>query len=243
MIVGSLVLVVALYAMSVWRRGGDAEPPPAHAASGAPVLPADDGTYEALGPDLAERAAGLEEQLGGASSDSARSRLRQQLVDLFVQEGRFDHAGRLLEEIARENPTADAWTLAGNFHYDWMESTGEGPGKVIAARRAIRAYLASLELEPDNLDVRTDLGAAYLNDPGNSMEAVLQTNRVLEADPTHVQANFNKGVMLVQIGRLDRAIEQFEKVRSLTDPDSEISLRAHEAEERVRAMMSDAAAG
>jgi Flp pilus assembly protein TadD len=151
----------------------------------------------------------------------------------------MDHAGKVQEQIAEESPSAEAWELAGNLHFDWMQTRVNDGERIASATRAIRSYLAALELDPDNLDVRTDLGVAYLNDPANAMEAVLQTNLVLEADPDHVQANFNKGIMLVQIGRLDDAIGQFQKVQQLTERDSEVFRRAVEAEGRVQAMMEE----
>jgi tetratricopeptide (TPR) repeat protein len=101
------------------------------------------------------------------------------------------------------------------MHFDWMENQ-QGDERVKAAQRAARDYEKALAIDPDNLDVRTDLGVAYLNDPSSPMLAIQNTNMVLEADSNHVQANFNKGVMLAQIGRTQEAIHHFQKVVRLS---------------------------
>jgi cytochrome c-type biogenesis protein CcmH/NrfG len=113
------------------------------------------------------------------------------------------------------------------MHFDWMEGQS-GPERVKSAQRAARAYEKALELDPDNLDVRTDLGVAYLNDPSSPMLAIQNTNQVLEADSNHVQANFNKGVMLAQIGRTQEAVRLFEKVIQLSDPGEPAHERAQQ---------------
>ena len=98
------------------------------------------------------------------------------------------------------------------------------------SQKAVAAYQAALDMNPDNLDVRTDMAIAYLYDPQNSMLAIQETNRVLESDSLHIQANFNRGIMLNQINRTDQAIEQFEKVKRIVgDPEDPVYQRAENA--------------
>jgi lipoprotein NlpI len=66
------------------------------------------------------------------------------------------------------------------------------------------------------------------------MMAIQETNRVLESDSLHIQANFNRGIMLSQINRLDQAIEQFETVkRIIGDPQDPVYQRAQDAIARL----------
>ena len=90
------------------------------------------------------------------------------------------------------------------------------------------AYEQVVALEPDNLGVRTDLATAYLN-TGSPMKGVTEIKQVLEADSTHLDANFNYGLMLWRIGRNDQAATQFEKVMDLAGDPSEHYSRASEA--------------
>jgi cytochrome c-type biogenesis protein CcmH/NrfG len=63
----------------------------------------------------------------------------------------------------------------------------------------------------------------------NPMRAIDEINHVLEQDPDHLQANFNRGIMLAQIGRTDQALEQFERVLSLAEAGTPAYQRASEA--------------
>lgn len=223
----SLLVVVGLYLVTLWSKDRPAPPASdtlANTQSGAsdetiapPVAPLD--------PGVAAQVEAAEAALAAAPDEAARAAARQDLVSLYVSNNRIDKAADVQMQVAEENPTPENWALAGNMYYDWMEQQ-QGASRTFAAKQAIAAYQKALALEPDNLDVRTDMAVAYLNDPDNPMEAVQQTNKVLEQDPNHLQANFNKGVMLGQIGRLDQAITQFDRVMTLAEPGSQPFERA-----------------
>jgi len=226
---GGIVAVLAMYALTVLSK--DSEPPPTEAVVAESPAPAG---YLPEDRTLASQSDALKSAISSSDDAGMRGDLLRQLVDLYVQNGRLDLAGREQVTIAETDNTAEAWTLAGNLHFDWMERQS-GPERVKSSQRAAAAYKRSLELEPGNLDVRTDLGVAYLNDPASPMFAVQETNAVLEADSNHVQANFNKGIMMLQIGRNDEAIQRFEKVMNLTEVGSPAHERASEILTQVTA--------
>jgi ribosomal protein L40E len=231
LLAGGVVLVVVLYGITQFSKSRPAETSPPPAARQDDLS---SGDYLPEDSDLAARAQEIR-SAAGAEADTARAlALRAELVELYAGGGRLDLAGREQVIIAEQKNDADDWTTAGNLHFDWMERQS-GPEQIRSAQRAAAAYVKSLEIEPGNLDVRTDLGVAYLNDPASPMLAIRETNSVLESDPNHVQANFNKGVMLIQIGRSADAIEHFELVKSLTDPSSPAHERAIAILEQVRA--------
>ncbi|HEY5565009.1 MAG TPA: zinc-ribbon domain-containing protein [Rhodothermia bacterium] len=217
-VTAAIAAVIALYLLSVFTGGPSATTPavqpsaPAAASSGADIdayLPEDAGLANSLSDTKAA--------IAGETDLTRKQALLEELVQSYAGAGRLDLAGRQQEALAAELNTSEAWATAGNMHFDWMEGQS-GPERVKAAQRAARAYEKALEFDGSNLDVRTDLGVAYLNDPSSPMLAIQNTNQVLEADSNHVQANFNKGVMLAQIGRTDEAIRLFRKVMQLSAP-------------------------
>ncbi len=222
-----ILLVVGLYMITVVSKemgGGSAAPPPvAQAAPQAAPLPA----------DVAEQAEALQaeiDQLTGA----AQLEKRRELVSLYIREERYDLAAEEQERIAEAENTEDAWVLVGNLNYDWMERQSSAD-RAVFAKRAIAGYQRALEINPDNLDVRTDMAIAYMYDPDNPMKAIQETNKVLERNPDHVQANFNRGIMLMQINRMDEAVSQMEKVKRLVnDPDDPVYQRAERVLEMIR---------
>lgn len=81
--------------------------------------------------------------------------------------------------------------------------------------RATRYYESYLNVEEDP-GARTDLAAAYFYS-GKTDQAIQTVNQVLAANPEHVKANFNLGIMLWQgRGDLPSARRQFERVIELT---------------------------
>lgn len=179
-----------------------------------------------------QRVDSLQTAIDRAASGEEARRLREELVRVFTHAGRYDRAGEVQEAVAEQLETAEAWARSGNFYYDWMMKVS-GSAQTQYARRAISAYQRSLELDPDDLDVRTDMAVAYLYDPDNPMEAIKQTNQVLDQDPDHVQANFNKGIMLMQIGRTGQAADQFRKVMEITPDTGRVHRRAQQALQRA----------
>ena len=59
---------------------------------------------------------------------------------------------------------------------------------------AIKYYGQALQLKPDDLDVRTDMGTATYY-AGSPDKAVTEIEKVLKADPKHANALFNLGVI------------------------------------------------
>jgi len=77
---------------------------------------------------------------------------------------------------------------------------------------AINLYKKALEIRPEALNVRTDMGTAmfYQN---RYDDAIAEFQQVLKADPTNAQALFNLGVTMLH-GKKDpkRALEYWEKL-------------------------------
>jgi tetratricopeptide (TPR) repeat protein len=79
-------------------------------------------------------------------------------------------------------------------------------------KQAIEMYSQALDVRPDEVDLRTDLGTALFYD-NRFDEAIAQFKRTLETKPNHPQALFNIGVVLVH-GKNDLrgALQYWEKL-------------------------------
>jgi len=221
-LVGASVLVVlALFMVFNLNKGDTSVAPTTTTSIQAPAEPPLEGEF-------AQRESALQSELAGLTGE-ARIDKQREILTLYFTSGRFDLAAAQAEVIGEATGAESAWIDAGNFYYDWMESS-PAENKAYYSRKATSAYQRALEINPDNLDTRTDMAVAYLYDPDNSMLAIQETQKVLEADSNHVQANFNRGIMLWQINRMDEAVAQFEKVlRLVDDPTEPIYQRASEA--------------
>lgn len=232
---GVLAVLALFFITSASKNAAPSSPAQTAApASGPTALPA-------LPEDVAARAAALEDEIAAASGEE-RVQKQADLVRLYVQAAAFPQAARVQEAAAEEEQTALAWADAGSFYLAAMLRT-EGPERVALAQRSAAAYERSLELDPSDLDVKTDLATAYLNDTRNPMLAVETVKEVLAEEPDHVRANFNYGLMLAQINRMPQAAEQFEKVVALTEPGDPVHQRAEQELARVRSSEPGTSAG
>ncbi|MFT4604186.1 MAG: hypothetical protein ACI9W4_000914 [Rhodothermales bacterium] len=223
-IVGAAVMViVALYMIS------------AIMSQQSPVASGPQAAVPLTGEGFPDLAIGIAQQVevldDSLAAGAEKVGVLQRKVELLIGGGRYDLAAIAQEELAGITATEQAWTLAGNLYYDAMDRSADGTQQRTGlAQQAIAAYRQVLEINPDNLDVRTDMAVAYLWDPDNPMSAIQETAAVLERDSLHVQANFNRGIMLSQINRIDQALEQFRKVqRIVNDPTSDLHRRAEDA--------------
>ena len=231
-VASALLVVVALYFVTTMSKSGTS-------ANSATVLPLDPGVEEPLASQFVPQQTDLREKMNGLEGEDLVSAKRE-LVDLYFAAGRFDLAGEETESIARLTNSENEWAIVGNLYYDWMERK-DPAARTPWARKAIAAYQEVLKINPLNLDVRTDMAIAYMYDPQNSMMAIQETNAVLEQDSLHMQANFNRGIMLMQIDRTTQAAEQFEKVMILIGDSSDpVYQRAKDLADRLRSEIATA---
>ena len=204
--VGVLLVAVLFMATTVSKR---TSPPESELSSVSPSAP----PQAPLSDDLADRINELD--LAIASDTSALAVLLQrEKVYVLIEGGRIDMAADLQSQIAEETGLAEDWKRAGDLYYERMTEETQPQAISRFAGQAVNAYQEVLQLNPNNLDARTDMATAYLN-TGSPMLGVTEIKKVLEMDPNHLNANFNYGLMLARINRNKEAIVQLELVLTL----------------------------
>ncbi len=237
-LVGAAVLaVLVLFFITRASTDGPASAPPASTGDTPPPAPA----AAELPAEVEARAAALEGEIGVASGEERLAK-QEALAALYAQNGAFALAAPVQQEVAEARGTALAWADAGSLYLAHMLRT-QGGDRAAYAQLAAQCYERSVALDDTDLDVRTDLATAYLNDGQNPMQAVETVKDVLAEDPDHVRANFNFGLMLAQINRADQAQEQFEKVIGLTEPGDPVRQRAEQELARLEAAQAGTASG
>lgn len=253
---GVLAVVVGLFVLTTWSQetwsggGADGGPP---AESGV-TAPGASSESSASGPSLealVARVSGDEalpsqiaaqvDSLEAAMADqrgAERQATRRELINTYVGAGQLGSAALVQKQMAEAAGTPEDWRRTGDLLYSWMETLKGQQVAVQVAEHVVQAYERVLEQQPDNLDVRTDMATAYLQ-TNSPMRGVKEINRVLDEDPSHFQARFNKGIMLVMIGRSDQAIEQFQKVKSIVGSESPYYQQAEQAIQTIREQEAD----
>lgn len=221
-----LVTLVALFAVTrLSDRSAPVRPQTAPPAATLPEEPRLDG-------EAAARVAALEQEIA-SSSDSLRIvAARQEIVELRARGEQYVAAAEAQAELAASLETASAWADAGHLYIEGL-LRAEPAQRALIAAPAARAFERAVALDSTNLDVRTELAIAYQYTDA-PMRAVEVLRGVLAQDSAHVAANFNFGLMQMQIGRHEQATEFLERVVRLTQPGTAVHQQATTALAQLR---------
>lgn len=121
----------------------------------------------------ASAAAASTAQLGSAAQGQQPSAEAQAMVE--------QSAAPLLEAINKNPNDYDSLVKLGNVFYDGQQFAN-----------AIQYYERALAIQPENVDVRTDMGTAYWYS-GNADKALSELQTSLKYKPGHPQTLFNLG--------------------------------------------------
>lgn len=110
--------------------------------------------------------------------------------------------------------------------YDGLVQTGHQYMDAGDYAVAAECYKRALVIDGSSADVRTDFGAC-LHGMGLPERALQEFDKVLQGQPSHVVATFNKGVVLLGLNRPDSARVWFQKVLTL-DADPQMVQRAED---------------
>jgi tetratricopeptide (TPR) repeat protein len=126
-----------------------------------------------------------------------------------------------LKDIVKKEPkNLSAWKELGNLYFDAGEPKG-----------AIDAYRQYLAINPNNPDVRTDMGIMY-RALGDFDRAIEEFKKAAQFEAKHANSRYNIGIVLLHDkGDVKGAIQAWEEYLKV-DPNSE---RA----QRVRAQMGN----
>lgn len=117
-----------------------------------------------------------------------------------------------MRDRLKTNPNDLAALVAlGSMYYD----AGKFAQAAVYDKRA-------LILDPGNPDVRTDYATA-LHQTGHDLDALAQLETVLAKRPKFVQALYNRGVILMAIGRRTDAIDAFTRFIAVAPNDPRVS--------------------
>ncbi len=135
---------------------------------------------------MSSQEAPVEKRPLGSSNTQQQSGLDQQTMKRIAQ---------LELELAQNPNDAAKWATLGNAYY-----------AIPMPVESIKAYAKSLEIDPNNTNVRVDMGTMYR--ANNEFETAIQHyDRALSIDPRHENARFNRGIVLLfDLDRKEEAV-------------------------------------
>ena len=115
---------------------------------------------------------------------------------------------------------------AGTHFNDAYKSTTDTAVQPAFVDNAIAAYKNAVKLKPDNLDAKTGLGIAYVNqtslgmtdpDGGSPMQGIMLLLDVVKHDPNNRNANLNLGLFAMKSGQFEKAVARFKNMIAQKD--------------------------
>ncbi|MBI3219138.1 MAG: tetratricopeptide repeat protein [Bacteroidetes bacterium] len=128
------------------------------------------------------------------------------LRSLYTQAGQFDSAAWYAEQSATFFKTTESFLKAGNSYYEaYTFSMGAEKQQTMALKA--QEYLGKvIEANPKNFEARTKMAMTYLS--SSPMQGIQKIRDVLAEDPKNEFALYNLGMLSMQSGQYDRAIER-----------------------------------
>ena len=175
----------------------------------------------AVGTGLSARINDLEGQLKNASSDAAKLDLQKQLAKQWDDDNQPAPAAFYYLEVARKENTFADWMDAGSHFNDAFKATQDTTVQPAFVVNAIEAFSSASKLQPDNLDAKTGLGTAYVNqtslgmtDPngGSPMQGIMLLLDVVKKEPANRSANLALGLFAMKSGQFEKAVARFKTV-------------------------------
>ena len=175
----------------------------------------------AIGAALAARINDLEGQLKNASADADKLSLQKQLAKQWDDDNQPAPSAFYYQAAARKENTFDDWVNAGNHFNEAYKSTQDTAVQPAFVENAIEAFKNAVKLKPDNLDAKTGLGVAYVNqtslgitdpDGGSPMQGITLLLDVVSHDPNNRNANLNLGLFAMQSKQYEKAVARFKTV-------------------------------
>ncbi len=152
---------------------------------------------------------------GGLAKEPGNLSLMDSLGMRWDAFGQRAISAHYFEEHAKQSPDEKTWLNAAYRYFDAFRSTTDSVKRAVMVQDAIHCYQNVLDINPKNLDAKTDLGVCYAEGTGNPMQGIMMLREVVTENPQHENAQFNLGVLSMRSGQYEKAVDRFQKVLSI----------------------------
>ena len=161
-------------------------------------------------PEVTRAIASLRGQIGERWPKEKNAIFADSLASLYATAGKFDSAARYAEEASKVFNTTESWIKAGDQYYQAYTFTLDQNKQNELAEKAREFFKKVLDENPGNLEVKTKMAMTYLS--SSPMQGVTMLREVLAEDPQNELALLNMGMLSIQSGQHQRAVERLEEL-------------------------------
>lgn len=179
---------------------------------------AENAAHKAATPAQLQAIAGLKKRYDASQDAAAKVALARDLGSAYQEVGKFDSAGYYFESYAAAKPSEKNYERAAGQYFEAFSFAATEERTKFLGEKVQAMYGKVLELNPENLDAKTNLAMTYISGP-NPMQGIGMLREVLEKDPKNEKAQYNMGVLSMQSRQFAKAVERFRKVLEV-NPDN-----------------------
>jgi Flp pilus assembly protein TadD len=132
--------------------------------------------------------------------------------------GKLDSVAKYTEIKAIDKPSMENLIFAGDNYYNAFNFAIDQSKRKFLAEKVQEYYTRVLNENSSLLNVKSKLAMTYVVG-SNPMQGIMMLREVLEEDPNNELAVYNMGMLAINSGQLNKAIERFEKLKIL-DPEN-----------------------
>ena len=174
-----------------------------------------------IGPALAAQVNELEKQLNNAADAPAKLALQKELAKKWDNVNQAAPAAFYYKEIADQENIFSDWLAAGNHFNDAFKFTQDTLAQPSYVINAIACLKKATGLKPNDLDAKTGLGVAFVNqtslgmtdaDGGSPMQGIMLLLDVVKQDPKNRNANLSLGMFAMKSGQYEKAVQRFKTI-------------------------------
>lgn len=150
----------------------------------------------------------LKQKLAANKTDA---KLLNELAEAYATANRFDSAAFYIEQIALNQSNIANWSRTGDAYFQAFNLALKAENVQTMAAKTQEAYKKVLELNPRQLQAKTNMAMTYVQS-GTPMQAIGLLREVLDEEPNYEPALMNLGVLSMQSNQFDKAADRFQQV-------------------------------
>lgn len=170
--------------------------------------------HTAVSPEQMSALSVLRKKYQQEQNAANRVKLATELAAKYTEVAKFDSAGYYYEQVAAVRPGERIYQQAADQYFEAFSfaATEERAKELGAKARGL--YNKVLQNNPANLDAKTNLAMTYIAVGEAPMQGINLLREVITTDPNNEKALYNLGILSIQSGQYDKAVERF---RHLTE--------------------------
>ncbi|MCS7005853.1 MAG: tetratricopeptide repeat protein [Cytophagales bacterium] len=151
-------------------------------------------------------------------STSAYKASLDSLIAIFQRFQMYDSAGFYAEYVAKRFPSKELFKQAGDLYYEAYTYALNSQKEMHLSEKVREMFQKAQQLGENNPDMQVKIGMTYVNS-ATPMQGIQMIRDVLAQHPRHRLALLNLGILSMQSGQYEKAIERFETLKTIDSTD------------------------